>query len=295
MLASFPEMLAAAQARDAAVGAFTAYNLETVAATVRAAEAREMPVMMLVSAAAFRSSLGRALTGALVAAADGAAVPCCVQLDHVSDLDTMRMALELGCGALMADGSKLPDDENAALVRAAVELATAHGAHVEAELGRIEGDEEVANAARAGALTDPGHAAGFMAETGAACLAVSIGNVHGTYAAPPQLDWPRLAAIAEAVDVPLSLHGASGLGDADVRRCVAGGVRKVNVNTELRRRHFAVLRDHVAEFDRGARMLALGELLAEYVADVVERKLDILDGRSEGCETLDPPGKDLNE
>jgi tagatose 1,6-diphosphate aldolase GatY/KbaY len=290
MLASLPELLAAARARDAAVGAFTAYNLETVAATVRAAEARETPVMMLVSAAAFRSSLGRALTGALVAAADGAAVPCCVQLDHVSDLDTMRMALELGCGALMADGSKLPDDENAALVRAAVELATAHGAHVEAELGRIEGDEEVASATRAGALTDPGQAA-FMAETGAACLAVSIGNVHGTYAAPPQLDWPRLAAIAEAVDVPLSLHGASGLNDADVRRCVAGGVRKVNVNTELRRRHFAVLRDHVAEFERGSRMLALGELLAEYVADVVERKLDILDGRSEGCETLPLQGR----
>jgi ketose-bisphosphate aldolase len=290
MLAPLPELLDAARARGAAVGAFTAYNLETAAAVVHAAEEREEPVMLLVSAAAFRSSLGRSLTAALVAIADAAAVPCCVQLDHVSDLGEMGAALELGCGALMADGSRLPDADNAALVAAAVELAGRHGAHVEAELGRIEGNEEVAAAVRAGALTDPGDAAEFMARTGAGCLAVSIGNVHGTYASPPDLDWDRLAALAEAVEVPLSLHGASGLADADVRRCVVGGICKVNVNTELRQRYFAVLRDFAQDLASGARLLALGEALTECVADVVDGKLEILAGRSAGYATLDARG-----
>ena len=295
MLAAFPELLEAAQTRGAAVGAFTAYNLETAAAVARAAEEREQPVMLLLSAAAFRSPLGPPLTAALVAIAKAAAVPCCVQLDHVGDLGEMEAALELGCGALMADGSRLPEAENAALVAAAVELAVGYGAHVEAELGRIEGDEEVAAAVRAGALTDPTQAAGFIARTGAACLAVSIGNVHGAYAEPPALDWERLAVVADAVAVPLSLHGASGLADADVARCVAGGICKVNVNTELRQRYFAVLRDSAGGFARGAQLLALGEVLAECVAEVVTGKLETLAGRSGSCATLNTPRKGLTE
>jgi ketose-bisphosphate aldolase len=255
---------------------------------MQAAERRDAPVMVLVSAAAFRSPFGPELVAAAVAAASRAPVPACVQLDHVSDLGAMRAALEHGCGAVMADGSRLPDAENAALVRAAAELAAEYGAGVEAELGRIEGDEEVARAARAGALTDPAQAAAFVAETGAACLAVSIGNVHGSYAAPPRLDWDRLDSIAAATDVPLSLHGASGVADDEVRRCVAAGIRKVNVNTELRQRYLAVLRDHVAEFHRGSRVLALSEAQTEFLSDVVAGKLEILDGRSAGCETLAP-------
>lgn len=291
MLAPFPDLLASAGARGAAVGAFTAYNLETVTGIVRAAEERDAPVLLLVSVAAFRSPFGRSLTAALVGAAESAAVPCCVQLDHVSDLDTMRAALEQGCGAVMADGSKLPDAENAALVGAAVELARGHGAHVEAELGRIEGDEEVASATRAGALTDAGQAAEFMAATGAGCLAVSIGNVHGRYAAPPKLDWARLAAISETVQAPLSLHGASGLTDEEVRRCVAGGVRKVNVNTELREHYFRVLAERADELAHGARVMALGEALAAGIAAVVGAKLDNLAGGSGGCATLTNRGE----
>jgi tagatose 1,6-diphosphate aldolase GatY/KbaY len=113
----------------------------------------------------------------------------------------MRTALEAGAGAVMADGSALPDADNAALVRSAVELAAAYGAGVEAELGRIEGDEDVTTAVAAGALTDPEQATPFVAVTGAACLAVSIGNVHGAYRAPPDLDWERLATLRQRVAV----------------------------------------------------------------------------------------------
>src|SRR5207244_4853159 len=120
-------------------------------------------------------------------------------------LDPIRSAFELGAGAAMADGSHLELDANVELVRAA-----ASAGEVEAELGGIAGDEDVARAVAAGALTDPDQAAAFAERSGAACLAVSIGNVHGTYSEPPALDWERLAAIRPRVELPLSLHGASG-------------------------------------------------------------------------------------
>ena len=276
MLARFTEVLDEARAQSRATGAFTAYNLETATAVLRAAEARGVGVILLVSEAAFQAPGGPSLVAGLHHAAAAAAVPCCVQLDHVADLELMDAAMQAGCGAVMADGSALPDEQNVALVRRAAELARGHGAEVEAELGRIEGDEEIAVATAAGALTDPEQAAGFMAATGAACLAVSIGNVHGTYVAPPQLDVARLHAIASAVDQPLSLHGASGLGTDDLERCVAGGICKVNVNTELRQRYLAVLTERAGEFAGGGRMLALAAAVVDAVAETVAAKLDSL-------------------
>ncbi len=120
-----------------------------------------------------------------------------MQLDHCDDLAVIEAALDQGAGAVMADGSALPFDENVAFVRRAAELAAAAGAGVECELGGIAGDEDVAEAVAAGALTEPAQAVEFVAATNADCLAVSIGNVHGDYRDPPALDWPRLAAIRE--------------------------------------------------------------------------------------------------
>jgi tagatose 1,6-diphosphate aldolase GatY/KbaY len=278
MLARFTDILRAAGDQRRATGAFTTYNLEIATAVLAAAEERDVGVVLLVSEAAFRAPMGPTLIAALRGAAERSPVPCCVQLDHVTDLDTIRAALEAGCGAVMADGSRLPDEQNVELVRAAVDLARFHGAEVEAELGRVEGDEEIAAATEAGALTDPDQAAAFMAATGAGCLAVSIGNVHGRYAAPPRLDWTRLAAVRSAIDAPLSLHGASGLVAGDLQRCVAEGISKVNVNTELRERYFTVLSEAVPEFEPGAQVLALGTTLVTAVAEVVGEKLDALGG-----------------
>jgi ketose-bisphosphate aldolase len=180
-----------------------------------------------------------------------------VELDHVADLELMERALELGCGAVMADGSRLPFDENRELASRAVELAGRYGAHVEAELGHVAGGEDVADAAQVGKLTDPDEAARFASETGVSCLAVSIGNVHGAYAQPPSLDWPRLEAVRSRTAVPLSLHGASGIPDADVRRAISLGVSKVNVNTELREAYLAASARHLSAVRDGARLLEL--------------------------------------
>lgn len=116
----------------------------------------------------------------------------------------------------------------------------------------------------------------FVAATRCDCLAVSVGNVHGRYAAPPRLDWERLDAIRESVDVPLSLHGASGLSDDDIRRAIALGVCKVNVNTELRQRYVQQLELGLPAARDGLRLLDLDAGVVDGVARVVVAKLDLL-------------------
>ena len=273
MRASFADLLAGASSRGGAVGAFTCYNLETAVGVLAAAESARLGVVLLLSPGSFRGPGGRLLAAALVAATDQADIPACVQLDHVADLALVEQALEAGVGAVMADGSALPDEENVALVCRAVELAGRFGAHVEAELGRVEGEEDVAAAAEAGNLTDPEEAASFVRRTGAACLAVSIGNVHGRYARSPSLDWDRLRAIRERVDVPLSLHGTSGLRDDDVRRAVGLGVAKFNVNTELREAYLETTAGAPDRLSAGADVLGLNGAQAEAVARAVTAKL----------------------
>jgi ketose-bisphosphate aldolase len=277
MVIGFRELLEERRARGAAAGAFTCYTLTTAAGVLRAAESEGEPAILLVSEASYTAPEGPLLLAAIRAAADRAAVPACVQLDHVAERATIARALADGAGAVMADGSRLPYEGNASLVQDVRALADGR-AGVEAELGHVEGGEDVAAATAAGALTDPEEAARYVEETGADCLAVSIGNVHGRYAAPPSLDWRRLERIRELVDVPLSLHGASGLPDDAVRRAVAAGVCKVNVNTELRERVFAELERRVPETAPGLRLLDLEAALVDAVAEVVVEKLRLLAG-----------------
>lgn len=260
----------------AAAGAFTCYNLETAAGIVRAATAQGVGVILLVSERSFRAEGGDLLLTALRAVAERAPVPACVQVDHVADLELIEAAFELGAGAVMADGSRLPIEENAELVRRAVAVGRRVGGEVEAELDHVSGDEDVALASEVGKLTDPDSAAAFLAATGASCLAVSIGNVHGIYRRPPALDWRRLAAIRQRVHVPLSLHGASGLPETDLRRAVSLGIAKVNFNTELRERYLATLAEQLRKVRDGADVLALGTAATGAIATLVSDKLELL-------------------
>jgi ketose-bisphosphate aldolase len=280
MKASFAELVAEAGARSGAVGAFTCYNLETAAGVLLAAEEGGRGVVLLVSRQSFEARGGNLLGAALVAASERAAVPACVQLDHVSNLDEIEAAFDLGFGAVLADGSALPCEDNVALVERAVRVAARAGGHVEAELGGIAGDEDVAQAAAAaGALTDAEQAQEFVELTGAACLAVSIGNVHGAYGQTPDLDWARLDAIRARVACPLSLHGASGLPNSDLHRAIVGGIAKVNVNTELRQRYLAVTEAELERARDGARVLELNHAQRDAVAVAVAEKLAAFEGR----------------
>ena len=188
----FGTVLVEAAAEGRAVGAFTCYDLLGFEAVVRAAQARAAPVIVLVGPASFAARGGERLLAAFRAAAAQARVPVLIQLDHAADRELIERAAAAGVDAVMADGSRLPYEENLAFSAAVAQELRPLGIAVEAELGRVEGDEDLAAQAAGGALTDPDEAAAFSGASGVDCLAVSIGNVHGHYASTPVLDWERL-------------------------------------------------------------------------------------------------------
>ena len=262
------------RAAGSAVGAFTCYDVETAQAVLGVAEELRQPVILLVGAQSFAAPGGDLLMTALTAMAARAPEQAWVQLDHSSDLELMARAFGLGAAAVMADGSRLAYAENCDLVAQAVALARRYDGIVEAELGGITGEEDVAEAVAAGALTDPLEAADFVERTGAHCLAVSIGNVHGFYREPPRLDWERLAEIRRATGLlSLSLHGASGLADDVLETAIASGIVKVNVNTELREAYLAATAAQLPSVVEGLRLLELHQAQRAAVAEVVAAKL----------------------
>jgi fructose-bisphosphate aldolase class II len=241
MLVGAGELLSEAVEKGRAVGSFNTYNLEITRAIVAAAEAEQTPVILATGTGALDYAGFGALSGLVLNAARQAAVPVAVHLDHSPDLSYVRRCLEAGYTSLMIDGSALPLADNIALTRQAVALAGP--VPVEGELGGVAGEEDRSNpAASPIPITDPEDARRFVEETGVASLAVAIGNAHGFYKGTPQLDFARLAAIRGQVEVPLVLHGASGLSDGDLARCIELGVRKINVNTEIRFTLFESLR-----------------------------------------------------
>lgn len=242
MLTPTGRLLQTAREEGYAVGAFNVYNLEGVKAVLTAAEAEQSPVMLQLHPQALAHG-GPPLVALCLAAAAEATVPAAVHLDHSNSARAIRKALAAGVSSVMADGSHLDYAQNVAFTREMTVLAHETGAAVEAELGRISGTEDGLTVADFEArFTDPEQAVHFVEETGVDALAVCIGNVHGPYPSEPRLDFERLAAIAERVDLPLVLHGTSGLPDQMIRRAVSLGVTKFNVNTELRRAYLAAVK-----------------------------------------------------
>lgn len=226
-------LLLDAQEKGYAVGAFNIENMEMMKAVLEAAEETRSPVLLQTTPSTVRYG-GLAVYAAMAAAmAKAADIPVCLHLDHGDSERLALDALEAGYTSVMIDGSKLPLEENIALARRVVGAAKGRGIPVEAELGKVGGKEDDLEAESDG-YTDVDDAVRFVRETGVQSLAVAIGTAHGFYAGTPVLDKERLSAIRAKVEIPLVLHGASGLSDEDVRDCVRRGICKVNFATELR-------------------------------------------------------------
>ena len=247
MLANTGELLRKAEAGNYAIGGFNIYNLEGVKAVIAAAESTKSPALLQVHPAAYEHG-GNGLLALCRVYAEESTVPVAVHLDHSTSTKDIEAALKSGVSSVMADGSHLALEENIAFVRSAVEKANAAGATVEGELGRISGTEDGLTVEMIDArMTNPDEAKDFVAHTGIDMLAVCIGNIHGKYPFPPQLDFERLKAIHDCVDVPLVMHGASGLEEGDIKRSIELGIRKFNVNTEVRNAYLQTLRDCMAQ------------------------------------------------
>jgi fructose-bisphosphate aldolase class II len=223
-----------------AVGAFNAVNMETAQAILGAAEEERSPLIIQVTQTTLNYTEPEELTALLFALVDKSEVPVALHLDHGRSFDIVMRFLKLGYTSVMIDGTLQADgktartyEENVAVTRQVVAAAHALGVSVEAELGRLgqigteirETDE---------ALTDPQQAKQFVEETGVDLLAVSIGTTHGLYRGTPTIVHDRLEAIDKAVDIPLVMHGGSGVPDDAVRKAVQLGIRKVNIDTLMR-------------------------------------------------------------
>ena len=275
MLVPMVELLTAAQREGYAVGAFNTYNLEITRAILAAVEAQRAPVIVQVGSSALKYAGREALTALVLAEARRSPVPVAVHLDHSTTLDEIRWCVEQGFTSVMIDGSALPLADNIALTRQAVALARPHGVTVEAELGSIVGEEDRAAEREAVGLTTPQQAEEFAQATAVDALAVAVGNVHGFYRGEPKLDAARLDDIHCCVPVPLVLHGASGLPDAAIQRSIQGGVRKFNVNTEIRVALFTALADSLPRVHAQYDVPGLFASARQAMQAVVEEKITL--------------------
>lgn len=233
-LYTMKELLREAKREGYGIGYFNAVNLEMVRAYISAAEECNSPIIIGTAEALLPVSSFSWIVPLMLDQAKRARVPVAVHLDHTYSFDILMQALRIGFGSVMYDGSREKSHEEN--VRKSAEIARiAHGmgVGVECELGSVGGLADGSGQEDAMIYTEPEDARDFVEQTGADFLAVSIGTVHGVYKAEPRLDIPRLEKIHGLVDVPLVLHGGSGLSDEDFRNTIAGGICKVNVYTDI--------------------------------------------------------------
>ncbi|WP_037676131.1 class II fructose-bisphosphate aldolase [Streptomyces griseus] len=231
------ELVTGAAAARSAVAAFNVVTLEHVEAVITGAESVASPVVLQVSENAVKFHHGRLLplARAAVAAAEQAGVPVALHLDHVQSDALLHQAADAGFGSVMYDASRLPYAENLAATQAAADWAHGQNLWIEAELGEVGGKDgrPPPDPHAPGARTDPAAARAFVADSGVDALAVAVGSVHAMTTRTATLDHALLERLSAALDVPLVLHGSSGLPDAELSAAVAGGITKVNIGTAL--------------------------------------------------------------
>ena len=245
------ELLKKAQRDGYAVPAFNFENMEMALAIVRACERMNSPVILQTTTSTIKFAGDKMYAAIGRAAAEAASVPVAVHLDHGASFDIAASAIDAGYTSVMIDGSALDFDGNVAVTKKTVELAHSSDIPVEAELGRVGGKEDDVSCDE-DIYTSPSMALEFVKRTGCDSLAVAIGTAHGVYKTKPVLDVNRLAEIRKTLkdggcDIPLVLHGASGLTENDVRSCIAEGICKVNFATELRMAYTNGIRQALSE------------------------------------------------
>lgn len=232
-LVTSQELLENAQKGKYAVGAFNVENMEMVLAAIEAAQELKAPIILQTTPSTVRYASLKQFYASVKAAAEDASVPVALHLDHGNSFELVMQALRVGYTSLMIDGSHLDFEGNIELTKRVVDVAKPSNIPVEAELGKVGGKEDDLDVKDA-AYTDPAQAKEFVERTGITSFAVAIGTAHGFYKGIPKLDIDRLIEIRKVVDIPLVLHGASGLLDRDLERCIEEGICKINFATELR-------------------------------------------------------------
>ena len=234
MLTTLKEILGHARAHQYAVPAFDCVEDVMVRAILETAEDLRAPVILMGLLPDLQGN-GMVYVSRLIrAVAEHHSIPVALHLDHATDLELVRAAIDNGFTSVMVDGSSLPFDENVALTKAAVELAHPHSISVEGELGHVGGMDLDETACGENVLTEPDEVARFIEQTGLDALAVSIGTSHGVYRSLPNLAIDRLKELSQVSSIPLVLHGGSGTPEDQIRAAVRHGICKLNIYADCR-------------------------------------------------------------
>lgn len=238
MLVTLNEVLKPAKRDKYAVGLFNAVNMELARGIIEAAEKTQSPVIMGTAEVLFPYGPLEEISYYLIPMAKKANVPVVIHLDHGLKKETCLKALELGFTSIMYDCSTDDYDTNVGKVKEMAEIAHSYGATIEGELGHVgdnegsaEGNSHLVNPSDF--FTDPKMAKDYVEKTKVDALAIAVGNAHGAYKLPPKLDFERIKTISGIVDVPLVLHGGSGLTDDDFKKAISCGISKVNIFTDI--------------------------------------------------------------
>ena len=269
------ELISQARTHGRGVGAFNAICLEHAEAIAMGAEAAGQSAIIQLSenAVKFHRRMVAPLAAACVEVAKSSSAPLALHLDHVEDAELLRQAADFHFGSVMFDGSTLPYADNLSATRDAVEWGHAHGLWVESELGEVGGKD---GAHAPGVRTNPQEAADFVEATGVDGLAVAVGSSHAMLDRSAALDHELITAIAEAVGVPLVLHGSSGVPDAELRQAISAGMVKINIGTALNIGFTGAVREYLAANDAVVdprKFIAPGR---QAMADVVAHFLGVL-------------------
>lgn len=260
------------------VGAFNFFSLENLIGIAQGAKKAGKPVIAMASVGAMKVMGEKATVALTQGIADDYGVEMVLHLDHATDYDMICRCIDNGFTSVMIDASKKSYDENVEITRRVVEYASKYGVSVEAELGHVGGkeDEIVVNEKDA-LFTVPEDAKRFVADTGIDALAVAVGTVHGFYKAEPKLDFERISKIHELIpNIPLVLHGGTGVPDADFVEAIKRGVRKINVGTEFRVHGIFDPSKELYATMAGDDPRAISKAVIEKCAQIAEEKISVV-------------------
>src|SRR6056297_4052987 len=227
-----------------AVGGFNINNMEFLQGIIWAAEEAKSPLILQASEGAIKYIGMDYVVNMVEAAVKETEIPVALHLDHGSNYDVIMDCIRNGFSSVMFDGSKYPLKQNIRLTKEVVKAAHSVGVTVEAELGKIGGaEDDVVVEDKDAKFTNPDEAEEYVEKTEVDALAIAIGTAHGVYKGKPELDFDRLEEIKSILNMPLVLHGASGVPEEDIRKAVKLGINKVNVNTAFQQAFTAKIRE----------------------------------------------------
>lgn len=245
MLVNMVEMLNKAKEGKYAVGQFNTNNLEWTIAILKKAQELNSPVIIGVSQGAAKYMCGFNVVSAIVKELITSlkiTVPVALHLDHGDSVESCKAAIDAGFTSVMIDASHYPYQENVRITKEVVDYAKKYNVSVEAELGRVGGQED--NVVSQGVVyADVEECAKFVKDTGVDCLAPALGSVHGPYKGEPKLGFKEMLEIKEATNKPLVLHGGSGIPDYQIQEAISRGTCKINVNTECQQEWTKLVRE----------------------------------------------------